>query len=479
MKLPLEYENKMKKLLGDEYEAYVASLSEPQYNCLRVNTLKISVEDFLKISPFTLSPVPWAYGSFYYDSDKDTPSKHPYYFAGLYYLQEPSATLPAAVLDVQPGDKVLDICAAPGGKSTALACKLSGEGLLISNDVSASRIKALQKNMENFGVTNSVICCVEPVTLSEIFEGYFDKILIDAPCSGEGMFRKSDSMISAWELNGNQTFIDIQNRILKYAARMLRPGGMLLYSTCTFDPREDEDQVMQLRALRPDLEMVDIPKYDGFVSGKPEWSSSPEADDELSKAVRLFPHRIKGEGHFVALMKSTLEDERSDVSPYRYKSYKSMKGIKELDDFLSHVSSPEITPDRLEINNEKLFLIPNISPSMPKVRVMRRGVYLGELKTKRFEPSQSMAMMLKADEFDNILDLSPDGRLIYQYLKGESLAIDSAMSPELDEYESEYPYSKLKDGWVLVTVSGFPVGFGKLVRGILKNKYLPGWRMKS
>ncbi|MCR5213260.1 MAG: RsmB/NOP family class I SAM-dependent RNA methyltransferase [Eubacterium sp.] len=479
MKLPLEYENKMKRLLGDEYESYVESLSEPRYTCLRVNTLKISIEEFLKICPFDLEPVPWAEGAFYYDSQKYMPSKHPYYFAGLYYLQEPSATLPAATIPIEPGDRVLDICAAPGGKSTALACKLSGEGILISNDISSSRIKALQKNIENFGISNSIITCQEPSRLAEEFEGYFDKILIDAPCSGEGMFRKSDSMISAWEINQNQTFIDIQNGILKYAVKMLRPGGTLLYSTCTFDPREDEDQIMQLLSLRPDLELVSIENHEGFVRGNSKWSSYENASKELEKTVRLFPHKVKGEGHFVGLMKSKAEDEETYISDYSFKSYKSMKAIPEIEEFLSHISSALIKKERLELKQDKLFLIPEICPDMRGMRVMRRGVYLGELKTKRFEPSQSLAMILKADEFDNILDLCPDGLLVNQYLKGQSLEIDSSLYEELDAYNTDYDYKNIKDGWVLICVSGFPLGFGKMVRGTLKNKYLTGWRMKT
>lgn len=465
MRLPLKFENKMKYLLGEEYADYVDSLSKPMYSCLRVNTLKISVEDFLKISPFKLSPVPWTSNGFYYDASEDSPSKHPFYYAGLYYLQEPSAALPAATLPIEEGDRVLDLCAAPGGKSTELAAKLGGTGLLVSNDISASRIKALQKNMEVFGVTNSIITCETADKLSNYFTGYFDKILIDAPCSGEGMFRKSQSMINAWEQNGNEKFAEIQRGILKDAVRLLSPGGMILYSTCTFDPMEDEDQVMYLLEQDKNLSIVPIEEHEGFVPGSAEWCHMDNPSKELSYTYHLFPHRIKGEGHYVALLKhSGVCDSYSSDSRYIFTPY-SRKRVDEIDDFLSHVSGLDMND--LELRNDKLFLIPKDSPSLSGARVMRRGVYLGELKKKRFEPSQSFAMILKPEDFDNNLLLDIDSIDVKKYLRGETLDVES----------------DAMDGWTLVSIKtdagSFPLGFGKMLRGTLKNKYLPGWRLMS
>ena len=465
MRLPLEFENKMKFLLGEEYADYVDSLSKPMYSCLRVNTLKISVEDFLEISPFELTPVPWTTNGFYYDASVDSPSKHPFYYAGLYYLQEPSAALPAATLPIEKGDKVLDLCAAPGGKSTELAAKLGGTGILVSNDISASRIKALQKNMEVFGVKNSIITCETAEKLCSYFTGYFDKILIDAPCSGEGMFRKSQSMITAWEQNGNEKFADIQRGILKDAVKLLRPGGMLLYSTCTFDPMEDEDQVMYIMEQDENFSIVPIEEHPGFLPGNPEWSHSDSPSEDLQHTYHLIPHRVKGEGHYVALLKLSEEaDNQSFESKYIYTPY-SKKKNSEIDEFLSHISN--IDPDSLELRNDKLFYIPEDSPSLGGARVMRRGVYLGELKKKRFEPSQSFAMILKPEEFDNNLYLDVDSIEVKKYLRGETLDVEGDR----------------KDGWTLVSIStsvcSFPLGFGKMLRGTLKNKYLPGWRLMS
>ena len=466
MRLPEEFKNKMIRLLGDEYADYEASLSKPMYTCLRVNTLKISVEDFLKISPFELTPVPWTKNGFYYDASIYTPSKHPFYYAGLYYLQEPSATLPAATLPIEAGDKVLDICAAPGGKSTEIACKLAGTGLLISNDISASRLKALQKNMEIFGVRNSIVTCEPPERLSAVFENYFDKIIIDAPCSGEGMFRKSSSMMTAWEQNGNDKFIQIQKSILTEVVKMLRPGGTIHYSTCTFDPGEDEDQVMLLKSLDPSLKIMPIEAHEGFVPGNPEWSSVEDADPELKNTFHLFPHKVKGEGHYVSLLTSDSEEEAfSSVSRYSVKKYPG--NVTEIDEFLSHLKTP-FDADELEYRNDKLYLVPKDSPAMPGMRVMRRGVYLGELKKKRFEPSQSFAMLLKSEDFDNVVDFKSDSIEVSKYLKGET--IDFSYIEGITEPES---------GWVLVTVEGYPLGFAKNTNGVLKNKYLAGWRMMS
>ncbi len=460
MKLPDSFVNKMKMMLKDEYPKYEESLSHPMYTCLRVNTLKISVEEFLEISPFKLTPVPWTKNGFYYDASVDTPSKHPFYYAGLYYLQEPSACLPAATLPIEENDKVLDLCAAPGGKSTELATHLGSKGLLVSNDISASRLKALQKNIEVFGIKNSIITCETPESLSSVFKAYFDKILIDAPCSGEGMFRKSGAMITAWEQNGNDKFIAIQRSILKEAVKMLKPGGSILYSTCTFDPGEDEKQVLYLKELFPGLRIEPIDSYDGFVPGNPEWAESE--DDSLKNTYHLFPHKIKGEGHFVALLKSYEESDRCPtVSDYSIKAYKN--NIPEIEDFLSHVN---IDKDyAYEFRNNKLYMVPKNSPELSGKRIMRRGVYLGELKKNRFEPSQSFAMILGENDFDNKISFSADDPRVYKYLKGETLDLSD--------------YSGLNKGWVLILVDKYPLGFGKLTGDTLKNKYLPGWRMMS
>ena len=250
--LPQNYLDAMKELLKEDYEDYLASFEEKRLYGLRINTLKISVEDFLKISPFELEPIPWIENGFYFH-EEDKPAKHPYYFAGLYYIQEPSAMTPANVLPVEDGDVVFDMCAAPGGKSTELGAKLDRTGLLITNDISNSRAKALLKNVEVFGIPNLCVLSEDPKKIADRFTGFFDKVLIDAPCSGEGMFRKDNKLIKSWEKNGPEFYSKIQRDIVLSGADMLKPGGKMLYSTCTFSKLEDEETIRHLLRERPCL----------------------------------------------------------------------------------------------------------------------------------------------------------------------------------------------------------------------------------
>lgn len=459
MELPITFEKNMRTLLQDEFDAYAACLDKPMYHGIRINTKKISVEQFLKINPFHLRPIPWCENGFYYDETMDKPSKHPYYFAGLYYIQEPSAMTPANVLPVEEDDRVLDICAAPGGKSTELAAKLNGSGLLVSNDISASRAKALLKNLEVFGIENSLILSEAPYKLAERFPDYFDKILIDAPCSGEGMFRKSASMITAWENNGNQLFADLQRSILEQAVKMLKPGGMLLYSTCTFAPLENEQSIEYLLSLDSRLELLDFHPYEGFDHGHPEWGTS--GNPALTRCARLWPHRIEGEGHFVCLVKKAGESTRlANYGDYPIKRAKLPEAVRE---FFTHIKR-EFPLTRFEISGDKLYYIPESFPSVRGLRILRCGLYMGEIKKNRFEPSQSLAMALTREQFDNCLDLPASDARITKYLKGETIDCDGC---------------EIQNGYVLVCVDGYPLGFGKANQGVLKNKYLPGWRLMS
>ena len=446
MLLPEKYINNMKDLLGDEYEEYISSFSEPRLYGLRVNTAKISVEDFLKISPFKLTPIPWISNGFYY-SEEDKPAKHPYYFAGLYYLQEPSAMTPAYVLPVESGDKVLDLCAAPGGKSTELGAKLKGTGLLVSNDISASRAKALLKNIEVFGLGNVLVTCEYPEKLKERFSGFFDKILVDAPCSGEGMFRKDSKLIKSWESQGPEYYAPIQKGILKAAADMLKEGGYLLYSTCTFSKEEDEDNIFEFLNEREDFELEHIYEYEGFVRGY-----------GMEEAIRLFPHHLKGEGHFVALLrkKGTL------VQNIKYEPSGKKKIPDEIKEFLQEYENVTDT-DRIEISGEKVYILPRQLDNLKGIRVLRSGLLLGELKKNRFEPSQAFAMTIMPDKYSTVCNLKVDDVNVIKYLKGETI--------EVDETDVR---GKAKN--VLVCVDGYALGWGRLNGTTIKNKYLPGWR---
>lgn len=470
MNLPETFESNMRELLRDEFDAYQSCLDEPMHHGIRINTLKISVEDFMKINPFHLEPVPWCHNGFYYDETIDKPSKHPYYFAGLYYIQEPSAMTPAATLPVEVGDRVLDICAAPGGKSTELMAKLTGSGILISNDISASRAKALLKNLELFGSPNSLIVSEEPHELSKRFPEYFDKILIDAPCSGEGMFRKSNSMITAWERNGNQLFADIQRSILNEVVKMLKPGGRLLYSTCTFSPLENEKSIEYLLSLDEKLSIDSFDRYDKFDAGHPEWSET--GNEELKKCARLWPHRLKGEGHFVTLVKKAGENHPEyNIGQYPLKraklpqeaiSFINMLGRESNGSRIIKGGKVKLLPDRYEISNDKLYYIPDSFPAVKGMRILRCGLYMGEIKKNRFEPSQALAMALDMKDYPNIINLRADDDRCLKYLKGETIQADDMV---------------VDNGFALVCVDGYPLGWGKLGNGSLKNKYLAGWRL--
>ena len=458
MYLPSAFEKKMKQLLGEEYEEYVACYEEPRYYGLRVNTGKISVEEFKKICPFEITLVPWIQNGFYYDGEHVSPAKHPYYFAGLYYLQEPSAMTPADRLPIAPGDKVLDVCAAPGGKATELGAKLRGEGVLVANDISSSRAKGLLKNIEVFGIGNVLVLSEEPGKLETYFPEYFDKILIDAPCSGEGMFRKDKKMVRAWEEHGPEFFSNLQRNIILQAARMLKPGGMMLYSTCTFDSRENEQMIEHLKEEYPEFHVLGIePYYDGFCLGIPEETRS--RDPELAKTVRIFPHKMKGEGHYLALLQ---KGEPLPAKELKLKK-KSAKIPEELAEFMQDISW-ELDASRLDIHGERIYYMPEELPDVRGIRFLRTGLLLGELKKKRFEPSQALAMYLKKEEFAHCIDFSAEDDRVRRYLKGETLEVDELME-------------KKAKGWHLVCVDGYPLGWGKIAGGTLKNKYLPGWRL--
>lgn len=455
MKLPVEFDKKIKLILGNEYDSYIECYNQPRWYGLRVNTKKISCDEFERICPFEIKQIPWIENGYYYDGDSVSPAKHPYYFAGLYYLQEPSAMTPANRLPIEPGDRVLDLCAAPGGKATELGAKLEGEGVLVANDISNSRAKGLLKNIEMFGIDNALVLSEEPGKLVEYFPEYFNKILIDAPCSGEGMFRKDKKMMSAWEVNGPEYFSKIQRDILMKASQMLAPGGLLLYSTCTFDNRENEKVIEYLISNMPEFEICDIFPYEGFENGRPDLTE--EKMKEISKTVRIWPHKMKGEGHYLALLKKRgllLENKGYDAK-------KKFNGAKELKDFFSNIKW-NLDDRRIYMKEERIYYLPENIPNIKKLRFLRTGLFLGELKKNRFEPSQALAMSLTIGDYKHTISLPATDERILRYLKGETIDISDV--------------SETVKGWTLVCVDQYPLGWGKNMNGMLKNKYSPGWR---
>nr|MCR4605573.1 RsmB/NOP family class I SAM-dependent RNA methyltransferase [Eubacterium sp.] len=414
--------------------------------------------------PFPITKIPYIHNGFFYDGDEYIPAKHPYYFAGLYYLQDPSAMTPASRLPVSPGDRVLDLCAAPGGKSTELAAKLAGEGVLVANDISPKRAKALQKNLELFGVGEMCITTEYPEKLCEYFEGYFDKILIDAPCSGEGMFRKDPAMIKAWTADSPDEYASIQEGIVKAAVKMLADDGYMLYSTCTFSPVEDEGTVLKLLEADSSLEIVEPEWYEGFEHGKPEVVGSD--DESLKKCIRIFPHKMDGEGHFLALFHKIKSGNDRPATVKKNKQNKRIsKEDKEVWEEFSNRIKKEYKSEYIEDHAGKLYYKEFDMPTLNGLKFIRDGLYLGECKKGRFEPSQALAMALRSEEYANAFSMPVSDDRVTRYLKGETIV--------LEESEAE----KINDGIVLICVDGYPLGWGKKNRSNIKNKYHSGWRL--
>jgi len=472
MRLPESFQVKMHDLLKEDYPLYLKCFDKKHYFGLRVNTRKISVTDFIKIAPWELTPIPWINNGFYYDGATIQPAKHPYYHAGLYYLQEPSAMIPANLLPIEPGDKVLDLCAAPGGKATELGARLEETGLLVANDISNSRAKGLLKNIELMGIGNALVMSEEPEKLLNHFEGYFDKIIIDAPCSGEGMFRKEPRMIKDWEEKGPEYYSKVQKKLILQGAKMLKEGGLLLYSTCTFDPRENEQVVEYLLANCPEFSVVEVERIEGFLEGLPQFTESE--NEELKKTTRIYPHKVKGEGHYIALLEKGVDRDKSKsinckgnqrwIDGNGQSCGNVNKIPEELLEFLQSVKR-KIEIKQIYIKGEQVYYLPKETPSLAGLRFLRTGLYLGDLKKKRFEPSQALAMNLVKEEFALTIDFKIEDKRVMKYLKGETLEVSDLVCKD-------------DKGWVLICVEGYPLGFGKLANQRVKNKVQVGWLVR-
>lgn len=432
----------------------------------------MNLEEFERIAPFHLKKVPWISNGYFYEAE-DAPAKHPFYSAGLYYLQEPSAMTPASRLKVQPGERVLDLCAAPGGKATELGAALQGEGLLVANDINTARARALLRNLELFGISNSFVTNEPPHVLAERFPEFFHKIMVDAPCSGEGMFRKNPAVVDSWQEKGPEYFSKLQREIIVQAADMLLPGGMMFYSTCTFSPLENEKTITHLLKERPDMEVIPMEDYEGFAEGLTSYRG--EVFDESCKLCRrIWPHKMSGEGHFMALLhkKSGTQQQVQQTVSQSSIWWEKCKGLNKeqkaaAEDFFSHVN---IAYDgkRIDVRGDNLYYLPAPKYDGRGLHFLRNGLFMGEFKKKRFEPSQPFALALHAQDFDQVLDFPADDERLSRYLRGETLDVSDLIAGE-----------KKRKGWQLVMVAGHPLGFGKLVNNNLKNKYPAGWRKNN
>ncbi len=456
--LPNAYLERMKLRLGDEFDPFIASYNDAPGIGLRVNTLKISPEEFSLISPYPLTRIPWSDAGFSLPLET-RPGKHPYHAAGLYYVQDPSAMAVAELLDPKPGERILDLAAAPGGKTTHIAAKMKGQGVLVANDIHPRRVRELAKNMARWGARNVVILNETPQRLVDHFGASFDRVLVDAPCSGEGMFRKDPTACHEWTPKFVESCAVRQDGIMHAAAKLVRHGGWLVYSTCTFSPEENECTILRFLNSHPDFVLVEPNRSDGFSSGRPDWCSA-DADAPtkagLAQTVRLWPHKAPGEGHFIAILQRC-ENAHSVTLPNRFHPL-SIPG-----DQKSYFKTFEDSSLRWRASSERLTLLGSYLYDLPEgmldlrgLRVIHWGWWLGVMKVKRFEPSHALAMALTPADFKQVLRLTVDDAKTMAYLHGEVLP------------------SPGPDGWVMVAVDGYPLGWGKRVRNRLKS-HSPKW----
>ena len=436
--LPEGFAARMRALLGSEYGDFLASFDRPLCTGLRKNPLKAGFTGDL--SRFSLAPVPWCPTGFYYDA-ASRPGLSPHHAAGLYYLQEPSAMAPAELLDPRPGERVLDLCAAPGGKSTQLAGKLLGKGLLVCNEINAKRAKILSGNMERLGISNALVLNEHPKKLTERFAGYFDKILVDAPCSGEGMFRKEEAAVTDWTEDTNAICANRQLEILASAAGMLRPGGRLVYSTCTFSPVENEGVISEFLWKNPDfsVEKLDVPF---FSPGRPDWVPNPAPG--LEHTFRLWPHRLLGEGHYAAVLRRA-----GDEAPAVLPPEPAARCPQELTDFCARTGAA-LPEGKLLRFGDVCYLVPQALPEVKGLRVLRAGLELGAVLKNRFAPAHAWALWLET--LGSSVSLEESDPLLARYLSGDVLPSD-------------------KRGWTLVQADGLSLGWAKGDGSQLKNHY--------
>ena len=470
--LPEKFLERMQNMLGEEYPAFLESLSGKRYRALRLNPLKTRIQEGKEKLPFALSPVPWTKNGFYYE-EEEQPGKHPYHEAGLYYIQEPSAMAPVPCLMEEPAsaaaipeqqedvsaavmpeqqeepvssERILDLCAAPGGKSTQIAEYMRGRGMLITNEIHPQRAKILSENIERMGISNAIVLNETPESLSKRFIAFFDRILVDAPCSGEGMFRKNDNAGEEWSEENVALCAERQDGILDCAATMLKPGGRLVYSTCTFAPAEDEGSVSRFLETHPDF--------------------------CLEKEERLMPHKIKGEGHFLAVLHREGGQLSSAATAGTEKSL-TLKDCREFLDFAKEaltIPAEELTEGKILLRfGEQLYLAPAETPSLRGLKVLRPGLHLGTVKKNRFEPSHALALFLKKEQVVNGINLAGDGTAVRKYLEGQTLTIGAGCDVEMAD-------AALPKGWCLVCVDGYSLGWGKAAGAVLKNHYPKGLR---
>ena len=475
MNLPVNFVQRMKEELGSSSvsaDGFFESFDDEPLRGVRVNSYKVPADEYEHIvrgvdPQGDLTRVPWCDCGFY--TSAETPGNSPYYHAGVIYPQEPSAMLPAQILGARPGDVVIDLCAAPGGKTCRIAEDLKGEGVLIANEISAQRSKALLRNIERMGVTNAVILNEDPVNMRDILRSSADKIIVDAPCSGEGMFRRDPSAVRSWEKYGPSACAELQDSILESARIMLKPGGELVYSTCTFGVLEDEERIIDLINRHPEFEVIPHPDIKGVVHAP--------VGSRLPGSMRIWPHISAGDGHFCVHLRKASSDMSETRSVPSYTVKKRGRNVRETEillRFMKDILSEEAFTKMKNRTGEGL-LIRGGHASLPacdetalgSLNTVKNGLYLGEFKTKGrelvFTPSNSLALTLRKEDIreSSFISFPYDSPELTRYLKGETLVTDPRTA-----------------GIVVIAAEGFCLGFGKRSSdGMIKNLYPKAWRL--
>ncbi len=450
--LPGAFAERMQRLLGGEYEAFAASYGQARQYGLRRNLQKSTEEEFIGVMPFPLEKISWAREGYYYDPAAQ-PGRHVFHEAGAYYIQEPSAMAVVEALAPKPGERILDLCAAPGGKSTQIAGRMQGQGLLVSNEIIGDRARVLSQNVERMGVSNCVVCNEKPERIASLFPAFFDRVLVDAPCSGEGMFRKEEAARKEWSPEAVRMCAERQALILEEAAKTVKPGGVLMYSTCTFSPEENERTISAFLRAHDEYNIEET-ALEGILSpGRADWVEQPVAG--IEHTLRLWPHLIRGEGHYIArLRKRGAQAETRQVTGDK-KLCKSIEGF--LREELG-ISDAWMTrhPGQLIRFGDQIYLMPEEMGSLEGIKVLRPGLQLATEKKNRFEPAHALALTLLPGDSSRMYGLT--GQEAAAYLRGESIACGA------------------EKGWTALFFEGYALGFGKASGGQMKNHYPKGLR---
>lgn len=453
---PPEWVRRMEALLGPEAEPFLAAVADPAPG-LRVNTLRLPAARFAAMAPFALGPLAFPPEGFRLLDAGPRPGRHPWHAAGLFYLQDPGAMAVGALVDPRPGERVLDLAAAPGGKATHLAARMGGEGVLVANDVHAGRARELAGNLERCGVRNALVTNESVERLAGHFGPWFHRVLLDAPCSGESMFHKSDAARSDWSPASVLGCARRQKELLSEAARCVAPGGLLVYSTCTFAAEENEGAVGDFLAAHPGWEVEPLPAPPGAAPGRPEWVPGG-GDARTRETLRLWPHRVPGAGHYVAALRRPADGAPEPLRDAAGSASGAARAL--LREWVEASLRGPLPEGEVLARGDELFLLPPGTPELGWLRVERPGLWLGTAARGRFEPAHALALWLPPCRARGIVELDPEGAEVAAYLRGETLA------------------STGEPGWVPVTAGGFALGWGKRVGSTVKNHLPKGLRQR-